>query len=298
MASKQALERQISSTEDMSSIVSTMKSLAAVNVRLFESARRSMESLVEVLERGFQVALGHHHGTGGAGGGAAADAVVATGGNKALYLVFGSVQGMCGQFNDHLATFVDGKVKERMDMPVFLVTGERITGSFDAMGYSAQETLPAESSFDGVTELVYDCIDRIQAARTGGVVQQVYLFYNEPATKSSYRPTFRRILPLDAVWLGLLRSKSWPGRSIPMPLTTPPRLIEALVENYLFGVVYQAALESLAGENAARLSSMQAAEQNIQDRLEELHREHNRRRQAEITEELLDIVGGYTALGG
>jgi F-type H+-transporting ATPase subunit gamma len=311
MASKQALERKISSTEDMSSIVSTMKSLAAVNVRLFESARRSLEEQVDVLERGFQVALGY--GAQSPGSNAAGSATNHSGveladrgvprstqgedERGALYIIFGSVQGMCGQFNDHLGQYVDKEIQGQDEAPELLVIGERIAGSLSAMGYFAHQTLQAESSFDGVTEVVYELIDRIQVYRAEGG-REVVLFYNEAATKSSHRPTHRQVLPLDQVWLSILRREKWPGRTIPQPMTSPPRLLEALVTNYLFSVLYLGALESLASENAARLSSMQAAEQNIEERLDELHREHNRRRQAEITEELLDIVGGYTALGG
>ncbi|MFP4431612.1 MAG: F0F1 ATP synthase subunit gamma [Spirochaetota bacterium] len=292
MASKQALERRISSTEDMSSIVSTMKSLAAVNVRLFETARRSLEAQVDVLERGFQVALAGGAGPGGPDLGRRDEE-----GGGALYLVFGSVQGMCGQFNDHLARYVDREIQRQEKGPAILVIGDRIAGSLSAMGYYAHETLPAKSSIDGVTELISELLHRIEAFRADGP-RRIFLFHNEVATRVSHRPTHRQILPLDEVWLAILRREVWPGPTIPQAITSTPRLLEELVSNYLFSVIYLGALESLAGENAARLSSMQAAEKNIEEQLEDLHREHNRRRQAEITEELLDIVGGYTALGG
>ncbi len=276
----------------MSSIVSTMKSLAAVNVRLFETARRSLEAQVDVLERGFQVALAGGAGPGGPDLGRRDEE-----GGGALYLVFGSVQGMCGQFNDHLARYVDREIQRQEKGPAILVIGDRIAGSLSAMGYYAHETLPAKSSIDGVTELISELLHRIEAFRADGP-RRIFLFHNEVATRVSHRPTHRQILPLDEVWLAILRREVWPGPTIPQAITSTPRLLEELVSNYLFSVIYLGALESLAGENAARLSSMQAAEQNIEEQLEDLHREHNRRRQAEITEELLDIVGGYTALGG
>lgn len=276
----------------MSSIVSTMKSLAAVNVRLFETARRSLEAQVDVLERGFQVALAGGAGPGGPDLGRRDEE-----GGGALYLVFGSVQGMCGQFNDHLARYVDREIQRQEKGPAILVIGDRIAGSLSAMGYYAHETLPAKSSIDGVTELISELLHRIEAFRADGP-RRIFLFHNEVATRVSHRPTHRQILPLDEVWLAILRREVWPGPTIPQAITSTPRLLEELVSNYLFSVIYLGALESLAGENAARLSSMQAAEKNIEEQLEDLHREHNRRRQAEITEELLDIVGGYTALGG
>jgi F-type H+-transporting ATPase subunit gamma len=56
--------------------------------------------------------------------------------------------------------------------------------------------------------------------------------------------------------------------------------------------------ESLAAENASRMASMQAAERNIDERIQELHNQFHRQRQTSITAELLDIVGGFEALGG
>ncbi len=293
MASRQTLERKISSTEDMSSIVTTMKSLAAVNVRLFETARLSLEAQVDVLERGFQVAFAGGALPGGLDlGGPSQD-----GEGESLYLIFGSAQGMCGQFNDHLAVYVDREVQRQERGPTMLVIGERIAGSLAGMGYYAHQTVPAESSIGGVTELIYELLEKIENARARGV-RQVFIFHNEAATKMSHRPTHRQILPLDEVWLSILRRETWPGPTLPQAMTSTPHLLEELVTNYLFTVLYLGALESLAGENAARLSSMQAAEKNIEEQLEDLQREHNRRRQSEITEELLDIVSGYTALGG
>ncbi|MFW6312937.1 MAG: hypothetical protein ACOC2N_03550, partial [Spirochaetota bacterium] len=89
MATKQKLERTISSTEDMSSIVSTMKSLAAVNVRIFGQAREAIENYMDGVERSLQVAVSREH--------------LATGrlvrrpeeSSRLGLFVFGAVQGMC-----------------------------------------------------------------------------------------------------------------------------------------------------------------------------------------------------------
>ena len=79
---------------------------------------------------------------------------------------------------------------------------------------------------------------------------------------------------------------------------TRPRLIYALIGQHLFVSLYQALAESLASENAARLGAMQAAENNIEERLQDLHLQYNQLRQSTITEELLDIVAGFEVLTG
>jgi F-type H+-transporting ATPase subunit gamma len=74
------------------------------------------------------------------------------------------------------------------------------------------------------------------------------------------------------------------------------RLFSSLIQQYLFVSLYRAFAESLASENAGRLASMQAAERNIEDLLEELNSQFQQQRQSSITEELLDIVAGFEAL--
>jgi F-type H+-transporting ATPase subunit gamma len=74
------------------------------------------------------------------------------------------------------------------------------------------------------------------------------------------------------------------------------RLFSALVQEYLLVSLFRAFAESLASENASRLASMQGAERNIEEQLEELTQRYHQRRQMAITEELLDIVTGFEAL--
>jgi hypothetical protein len=75
------------------------------------------------------------------------------------------------------------------------------------------------------------------------------------------------------------------------------RLLSRLVSQYLFAQLYRAYAESLASENASRLMTMQAAEKNIEERLDELNAVYHGQRQDAITSELLDIVSGVEALG-
>ncbi|PVE33232.1 F0F1 ATP synthase subunit gamma, partial [Enterococcus faecalis] len=65
---------------------------------------------------------------------------------------------------------------------------------------------------------------------------------------------------------------------------------------HLFVSLFRAFAESLASENAARLVSMQAAERNIEERLDELHKLYHHQRQNAITSELLDIISGFELL--
>ncbi|MFU8789477.1 MAG: F0F1 ATP synthase subunit gamma [Methylobacter sp.] len=75
-------------------------------------------------------------------------------------------------------------------------------------------------------------------------------------------------------------------------------LLSSLIQQHLFIQLFSACAESLAGEHASRLASMQVAEKNIKERLEALTAAHRLQRQNQITEELLDVVAGFEALAG
>jgi len=75
-------------------------------------------------------------------------------------------------------------------------------------------------------------------------------------------------------------------------------VLQALIREYLFVLLFQACAESLASENASRLAAMQRAEKNIKEILEDLNRTFHRIRQEAIDEELFDVVAGFEALTG
>ncbi|MDB9337432.1 F0F1 ATP synthase subunit gamma, partial [Nodularia spumigena] len=103
-------------------------------------------------------------------------------------------------------------------------------------------------------------------------------------------------LPVDPNWLKNLEKKAWSTPVLPTFTMNENQLFSALIRQYLFISLYLALAESLASENASRLSSMQAAEKNIEERLSDFNADYRRQRQSSITAELLDIVSGFEAL--
>jgi F-type H+-transporting ATPase subunit gamma len=86
----------------------------------------------------------------------------------------------------------------------------------------------------------------------------------------------------------------------PPPLTNlaPGKLVEKLIDELVFAELMRAPMESFAGENGARLATMEAAHASIAGKLDDLSQDERRRRQDEITTELLDIVTGAEAVAG
>ncbi len=100
-----------------------------------------------------------------------------------------------------------------------------------------------------------------------------------------------RVLPPDPARFARARTPAPPLHDLPAE-----DLLERLIGEYVLAELARAAMESFASENGARLRAMESAHENIEDKLEELHRSEHRLRQEEITMELLDVVTGARAL--
>jgi F-type H+-transporting ATPase subunit gamma len=155
---------------------------------------------------------------------------------------------------------------------------------------------PVPGAVEGITPLVQKLLPAIENWHYREEINSIFLFYNRPLSGSRYRAHDVRLLPIDRQWLQNIRAKPWPTRQLPVLQAEWDPLFSALVRQYLFVSLYRAAADSLASENASRLASMQGAERNIEEKLDELQQQFHQQRQMAITEELLDIVSGFEAL--
>jgi F-type H+-transporting ATPase subunit gamma len=294
----QKLHHRIESADDLLSVVKTMKSMAAVNIHQYEQAVKALAEYDRTVQMGFRVLLSQRPDM---VGGARRARVVRIG-----VVVFGSDQGMCGAFNERVASFARQTIdaeqlrhKNAAGEPVqVLSVGHRVRVRLEDVGLAPQCHFDVPGSVAAVTILVHDLLVELSRWRSDEAVDQVLVCYNDPAAGSAFEPTVRHLLPLDQGWLERLDAAEgeWPTNQLPTFSMDADMLFSALVQEYLFGALYRACADSLAAENASRLASMHAAQRNIEDLLDELRSEYRRTRQSAITEELLDIMGGYEAL--
>jgi F-type H+-transporting ATPase subunit gamma len=127
-------------------------------------------------------------------------------------------------------------------------------------------------------------------------IGRIVLFFNKPTTGSAFQSNMLFLLPLNLDMLKELKRKKWKSHALPNFRMKYETLFFSLIREYFFVSIYRAVAESLASENASRLSAMQAAEKNIEERLDDLNDKYNRQRQNSITSELMDIVSGFEAL--
>ncbi|MBY0410948.1 MAG: F0F1 ATP synthase subunit gamma, partial [Burkholderiaceae bacterium] len=121
------------------------------------------------------------------------------------------------------------------------------------------------------------------------------LVYNRP-TDAGYAPVSQRLLPLDEHWQHTLTLQAWPRAQRPEVLGSGAQALQAFIREHLFVSLFRASAESLASENASRLTAMQRADRNIGDLLEGLHASFHQQRQAGIDAELFEVIAGFDAL--
>lgn len=268
-----------------------MKALAAVNIRQYEKAVESLTEYNRMVEMGLQILLRRRP---------EALALVESEPTARLgAVVFGSDQGMCGQLNDQI---VSHAMKTMNDLGVepknrtLLAVGLRVTGRLEDAGQPVEESLSIPGSTAGITPMVQEIVMIIEDWHFNRKIDQIVLFFNKHLSSASYRPHTLHLWPLDLEWLRTIKEREWPTRALPTFTMDWNRLFQLLIRQYFFVSLYRAFAESLASENASRLASMQGAERNIEERLGELSAQFHQQRQMSITEELLDIVTGFTAL--
>ncbi len=293
-ATLESLSRQIHSAEDLSSVVRTMKTLAAVSIRQYEDAVESLRSYRHNVEDGLRMLLWDSDLT-------SVDPLAGLSSNRELAVVFGSDQGLCGQFNQQIVSFVVERFASQPDAddeeePTVIAVGHRCSALLEEAGFAVEACLPEANSVTAVTDCVQDLLTIIDHTRLQHRTGRVALYFSQRTTATVTEPHRTRVLPVELRRFAGHWDSRRQSRSLPMHTLPCNELLSSLIREYLFVSLFRACAESLSSENAARIQSMQTAERNITDRLRELRSELNQSRQTSITEELLDVVGGFEVL--
>lgn len=287
----ESLKRKIKTAEELKSVVKTMKALAAVNIRQYEKAVESLAEYNRTIEMGLQIVLKNRPQR------VAMEKPAPK--NHLGLIVFGSDQGMCGQFNDQIISHAINTMNNigiKLENRMILAVGMRVTTRLEDAGLPIEESLPVPVSIFSITPMVQDILMKIENWHLERGIDQIVLFYNRHFGSAYYHPHTVHLLPVDLEQFQHFENEEWPSRVLPIFTMDWDQLFSSLIRQYLFISLYRAFAESLASENVSRLASMQGAERNISERLDEINAQLRQQRQMSITEELLDIVAGFEAL--
>ena len=218
---------------------------------------------------------------------------------RVLLLVVTSDRGLAGAFNSGLLKFTEARIRDFYQQHkdtgrlTIIPVGRRATDYFSKRGY----TLPGK--YPGIfTKLQFDTAREITMFVTDlynrGEVDHVDIIFNEFRSVVSQRPIAERLMPvLDPS--GFVEGggeKEMDYIYEPDPIS----ILDVLVPRHLETMVWRALLESNAAEQGARMTAMDSATRNARDLVNALQLSFNKARQAAITKEILEIVGGAEAL--
>lgn len=288
----QSLRTKIDRAKDLQSVVRTMKALAASNIGQYEKSVSALSDYYHTVELGLGLCFRKI---------ALMPALQEGKAQKNTRLigavVFGSDQGLVGQFNDIITDYA---VKELKTLP-----GKAQVWAVGELVYSrlADEGLPliglynVPNSVKAITPLIAQILVENEKLRSQDEDAELHLYYNRHKTRVTYEPVSQRLLPFDETWRDDLTKLSWPTKNLlPEVMGNITETLRALIHEYLFVSLFRACAESLASENSSRLAAMQRADKNINELLNNLSGEYYRVRQSGIDEELFEVISGFEAL--
>jgi len=212
---------------------------------------------------------------------------------KVGYIIISTDRGLCGGLNTNLFKLVLASITEwrAKDAEVSLVTlGKKASAFFKNINVE----IAAHTSDLGEKPQIEDLIGSIKVmldAYREEEVDLVYVVYNDFVNTMSQHPTLQQLLPLP-------ESDDEEIRDIWDYIYEPDAeaLLDTVLVRYIEADVYQAVLENLASEHAARMIAMKNATDNAGDLIDELTLVFNKARQAAITQEISEIVAGAAAV--
>jgi F-type H+-transporting ATPase subunit gamma len=224
---------------------------------------------------------------------------------RVAYVVVTTDRGLCGGLNSNLFRRLLPSIREWQDKGVqveVVAIGQKAVQFFRRLkGVNLIGTAthlgerPKVEQLIGVIKVVLD-------AYTEGKLDRVFLAYNDFVNTMTQKPTVDALLPLPAVaaeleaqhvaGVALEQSHDWDYIYEP----DAAAVLEHVLGRYVESVAYQGVLENLASEHAARMVAMKAASDNASKVIAELTLSYNKARQAAITQEISEIVGGAAAV--
>ncbi len=204
------------------------------------------------------------------------------------YVVITSDKGLCGSYNYNIAEKALAHMEHGKNEQI-LVIGTKGKDYFSRRGKNIKSSLTNRSEVQmyDETELVSGLVNSLYVS---GEADEVYLAYTKFETTLSYEPRIERLLPIIGGTETVpadISMKYEPGVAA---------FLDHAIPLYLHSYLYMAIAESVASEHASRMFNMSSASKNATEIIDDLNRIYNRKRQAAITQELNEIVGGVNIL--
>lgn len=209
------------------------------------------------------------------------------------YIIVSSDRGLAGGLNNNMFRKLLGEIRkwQEQGVEVDVVTiGQKATVFFRRLKVQMRASVTHLGDKPEVEQLV-GVVKAMLDAYNDGTVDKVFLSYNDFVNTMTQRAAFDQLLPLPASD-ATIAQHDWDYIYEPDAET----VLEHVLTRYIESLVYQAVMENLASEHAARMVAMKAASDNATKLIDTLNLVYNKARQAAITQEISEIVGGAAAV--
>jgi F-type H+-transporting ATPase subunit gamma len=286
--SLESLRRQLNAAGELKSVVRAMKALAASSLGQYERAVLSLADYDQTVQLALKVGLRSP----------AAQSLlqaVPRANPQVRLVIFGSDQGLVGQFNEVIADEMESQFKPA-DHPLIWAVGERLADVLTDRGFDDVKCFALPHSVQAIASLIAHLLESLMDSNLDMATLDLRLFHHHPEHGAQYVPSARQLFPFDRQWSNRISTIKWPTNQLPEIVGSALFSFEALLREDIFISLYRACAESLASENASRLIAMQRAEKNIDELSGTLTCRFHQHRQSSIDEELFDVVAGFEAL--
>ncbi|MEJ7871616.1 MAG: ATP synthase F1 subunit gamma [Rubrobacteraceae bacterium] len=294
MSSSQDLKRQIQSLDNTSKMTQALQTISAIKLRKAEERLKKARPYTDNIEEMMRD-IANRAGQ--------SKSPLLVGRDEVSAVAICSVtadRGLAGGFNAQILRRTT-ELRQEQDAEIVQVTTGRKAESFFRF-----RRMSVEESFVGFSDSPsYEDAQRVGRRLTqlfeDEEADEVYLVYNRFQSALVQRPTVTRLLPVapEGVDDEDEEDEDENGSDIPLEfIPGPESLLERLVPKYVETLVFRAFMESAAGEHGARMTAMKSASDSANEMSEDLTKQMNRMRQAQITQEIIEIASAANALAG
>ena len=209
-------------------------------------------------------------------------------------IVVTSDKGLCGGLNTNVLRLViarmkawEGEGKKILVCPI----GNKGMGFMNRVGANVRSHLTGLGDTPHIEKLI-GAVKLMLDSYTAGEIDAIHISYNHFINTMKQEPCVEQLLPLSGEQMGTAEG-NWDYIYEP----DAKEVIDELLVRYIESLVYQAVVENMASEQSARMVAMKAASDNAKNVIGELKLVYNKARQAAITREISEIVGGAAAVG-
>ncbi len=206
-------------------------------------------------------------------------------------IVISGEKGLCGAYNGNVIRYTLRLIEEKQDSGLVCV-GRKARDFFARRNYDIMAeyiNLPDKPRFRTAIEIAENVIELYN----NGIFKEVYLIYTDFLSVLKQKPQVLKVLPIERE---LFNIKEKRDKNIFIYEPSPDVVLGKLLPRYVDTQFYRGLVVSKVSEYAARMNAMNSATDNAEEMLEDLTLQYNRARQADITQELSEIVGGAEAL--